>query len=217
MVNKHTINIGLNPHDVFIIHINPITAHRLYSSYMTWAHVILWGGNRGNCLWNHAGINKKRSRSQADRAQIVSADSLLIVILTLEHTGHPCFHSNSEVLSSPASINIIIGKMWDTVQKLRSHFGQVSAAPNEGGSFVTEPDHLVMIQLSSHCFSEHNWDGSVYQLYSSCITFALRSHGATLPLSLLLSLSPFSVPFSRQQSTMKSSWIWLWVGWDGII
>lgn len=37
--------------------------------------------------------------------------------------------------------------MWDTVQKLRSHFGQAFAAPNEGGSFVTEPDDLVMIQL----------------------------------------------------------------------
>lgn len=97
--------------------------------------------------------------------------------------------------------------MWATVLRLKRHFGQAFAAPNEGASFETAPDHLVMIQLSLHCFSEHNWDGSVYQLYCSCIALARQNRStAHPPLSLLFSLSPVSVRFS----SMNSNEIRLW-------
>lgn len=97
--------------------------------------------------------------------------------------------------------------MWATVLKLKRHFGQAFAAPNEGASFETAPDHLVMIQLSLHCFTEHNWDGSVYQLYCSCIALARQNRStAHPPLSLLFSLSPVSVTFSAMNSNEIRLW-----------
>lgn len=66
--------------------------------------------------------------------------------------------------------------------KLRSHFCQASSAPNESGSFVTEPDHLVMIQLSLCRFSEHNLDGSVYHYIAP--TLHLHSHQHPQPPNL---------------------------------